>query len=112
MEDIYLRNTKIIEWSDPDRFFAGIGLYKANKSNRLIFTGGINPFNSDLPPEGVFISEAILLGIPKEIYLQHILLLIISSQAIRNYLIIKYLKSKEHNISNKCISYEKGKKNF
>ena len=37
-------NKKIIEWNDPDRFFAGIDLYKANKSNRLIFTGGMHPF--------------------------------------------------------------------
>ncbi len=60
-------NTNIIEWYDPDRFFAGIDLYKANKSNRLIFTGGINPLVSDLPPEGnIYIKEAIEMGIPKE----------------------------------------------
>jgi uncharacterized SAM-binding protein YcdF (DUF218 family) len=60
-------NTKIIEWYDPDRFFAGIDLYKAHKSNRLIFTGAINPFNSDLPPEGdIYIKEAISMGVPKE----------------------------------------------
>ena len=60
-------NTKIIEWYDPDRFLAGIDLYKANKSNRLIFTGGINPLTSDLPPEGdVYIKEAISMGLPKE----------------------------------------------
>ena len=59
-------NTKIIEWYDPDRFITGINLYKANKSNRLIFTGGINPLNSDLPPEGeIYIKEAIAMGIPK-----------------------------------------------
>jgi len=60
-------NKKIIEWYDPDRFFAGIDLYKAHKSNRLIFTGAINPFNSDLPPEGdLYIKEAISMGLPKE----------------------------------------------
>ena len=60
-------NTKIIEWYDPDRFLAGIDLYKANKSNRLIFTGGINPLTSDLPPEGdIYIKEAISMGLPKE----------------------------------------------
>ena len=60
-------NTKIIEWYDPDRFLAGIDLYKANKSNRLIFSGNINPFVSDLPPEGdIYIREAISMGIPKE----------------------------------------------
>ncbi len=62
-----LGNTKIIEWHDPDRFLAGINLYKANKSNRLIFTGGINPFNADIPPEGdIYINEAISMGIPKK----------------------------------------------
>ena len=60
-------NTKIIEWYDPDRYFAGIELYKANKANRLIFTGGINPFESELPPEGnIYIMEAISMGIPKK----------------------------------------------
>jgi len=60
-------NTKIIEWHDPDRFFAGIDLYNANKSTRLIFTGGVNPFFPNLPPEGdIYISEAISMGIPKE----------------------------------------------
>jgi len=60
-------NTKIIEWYDPDRFIAGIDLYKENKSNRLIFTGGINPLTSDLPPEGdVYIKEAVSMGLPKE----------------------------------------------
>ena len=60
-------NSKIIEWGDPDRFFAGIDLYKANKSTRLIFTGGINPLFPGLPPEGdIYIKEAISLGIPKK----------------------------------------------
>ena len=60
-------NTQIIEWYDPDRFLAGIDLYKANKSKRLIFTGGINPFSSEIPPEGdIYIKEAISMGLPKE----------------------------------------------
>ncbi len=60
-------NTKIIEWHDPDRFLAGIDLYKAKKSNRLIFTGGINPLTPDLPPEGdIYIKEAVSIGLPKE----------------------------------------------
>ena len=60
-------NSKIIEWSDPDRFFAGIELFKANKSNRLIFTGGINPLFHSTPPEGdIYINEAIAMGVPKK----------------------------------------------
>ena len=61
------KNKKITEWNDPNRFLAGIDLYKANKSNKLIFTGGINPLASSLPPEGdIYIREAISLGIPKK----------------------------------------------
>ncbi len=60
-------NTKIIEWSDPDRFLAGIDLFKAGKSMRLIFTGGVSPYSSDLPPEGdIYLREAISMGIPRE----------------------------------------------
>ena len=59
--------TKIIEWTDPDRFLAGIELYRAKKSNKLIFTGGVNPFTSKMPPEGnIYIDEAISMGIPRE----------------------------------------------
>ena len=49
------------------RFLAGIDLYRANKSNKLIFTGGVVPYNSNSSPEGnVSIDEAIALGIPEE----------------------------------------------
>ena len=58
-------NKKIIEWNDPDRFLAGVDLYKANKSNKLIFTGGINPLASGLPPEGdIYIKKAIKISNP------------------------------------------------
>ena len=57
--------TQIIEWRDPDRFFAGLELFKAKKSNKLIFTGGIIPYEAKLPPEGdIYIKEASSLGIP------------------------------------------------
>jgi len=45
-------NTNIIEWSDPDRFDAGIELFKKGKAKKIFFTGGINPYNKTLPPEG------------------------------------------------------------
>ncbi len=58
--------TKIIEWSDPDRFNAGIDLYRANKANKLIFTGGSSPLNSGRPPEGdLYLNKAISMGIPR-----------------------------------------------
>ncbi len=59
--------TKIIEWRDPDRFFAGLELYKAKRANKLIFTGGVIPFEQNLIPEGdIYIKEAISLGVPEQ----------------------------------------------
>tara|TARA_B100000212_G_scaffold275403_1_gene214935 strand:+ start:115 stop:828 length:714 start_codon:yes stop_codon:yes gene_type:complete len=62
-----LGNSKIIEWNDPDRFFAGVELYKSGKGNKLIFTGGSNPYHNDLPLEGnIYLNEALALGIPQK----------------------------------------------
>ena len=64
---IPLGNTEIIEWNDPDRFFAGIELYKSGKGNKLIFTGGFNPYDPDLSPEGrIYSKEVLEYGIPKK----------------------------------------------
>ncbi len=59
-------DSKIIEWYDPDRFLSGVELYKAGKSNKLIFTGGSNPYTPNKPAEGdIYIKEAnSLLGLP------------------------------------------------
>ena len=60
-------DTKIVEWRDPDRFLAGIDLYKAKKAKRLIFTGNKNPIKTNLPPEGdIYIREAMLLDISRD----------------------------------------------
>ena len=62
---IPLGQTKVIEWEDPDRFLAGVDLYKSGKGNKLIFTGGTNPYSSGLLLEGdIYLKEAILQGIP------------------------------------------------
>lgn len=54
-----------VEWSDPDRFFAGIELIKANKSRNLIFTGAVIPWLPEAPPEGEVLKKyAIELGVP------------------------------------------------
>jgi len=45
-------NARITEWGDPNRFFAGIELFKAGKAPILIFTGGWVPWEPDAPPEG------------------------------------------------------------
>ena len=57
--------TNIFEWKDPDRYFAGIRLYKKEKAPRLFFTGGTNPYGNESKDEGTLYKEhAISLGIP------------------------------------------------
>lgn len=46
----------IQEWGDPDRFFGGMDLFKANKARYLVFTGGKLPW-SIYPPEGLIFRE-------------------------------------------------------
>ena len=56
---------RISEWHDPDRFLAGIDLYRAGKAPRLLFTGGSNPFRPGQPLEGDrYLKEAERLGLP------------------------------------------------
>ena len=56
---------KIAEWLDPDRFLAGISLFKDGKGSKLIFTGGSNPLKAGMKPESYYFKEeAISLGIP------------------------------------------------
>ena len=56
-----------LEWKDPDRFFAGIQLYRDKNAPRLIFTGGINPFNPNNPSEDtIYIKKAIEMNIPSD----------------------------------------------
>ena len=59
------KNQDLIEWSDPDRFFAGIKLYKEGKAKRIIFTDGYSPFSGINVSEGLFNrKDAIAVGIP------------------------------------------------
>ena len=54
------------EFSDPDRFFAGLDLIKKNKSNKIIFTAGQVPWMDNWKPEGFLLKDkAISLGVPK-----------------------------------------------
>ena len=54
------------EWSDPDRFFAGVKLIKNNKSKLLIFTAGQLPWTKNWRPEGDILKDkAIEFGIDK-----------------------------------------------
>ena len=57
--------SRLTEWHDPDRFIAGLNLFRAGKAPRLIFTGGISPFLPGQRPEGLdYLNEAVSLGIP------------------------------------------------
>ena len=56
---------RVSEWHNPVRFLAGLDLYRAGKSPRLLFTGGASPFRPGQPPEGQrYLQEARQLGIP------------------------------------------------
>ncbi len=58
-------NGIVYEWSDPDRFFAGIELFKLSKSSKLIFTGGKLPWYGQMEPEGIVLKRfAESMGIP------------------------------------------------
>jgi uncharacterized SAM-binding protein YcdF (DUF218 family) len=56
---------RVSEWHDPDRFLAGLDLFRAGKAPRLLFTGGASPFRPGQLPEGQrYLTEAQRLGIP------------------------------------------------
>ena len=43
---------RVSEWRDPDRFLAGLDLYRAGKAPRLLFTGGASTFSPANLPRG------------------------------------------------------------
>jgi uncharacterized SAM-binding protein YcdF (DUF218 family) len=54
-----------LEWSDADRFFAGLGLLQTNQAPLLIFTNGRLPWDLMTMGEGDFLRErAMALGTP------------------------------------------------
>ena len=58
---------RISEWSDADRFFAGVELFKAHRAPILVFTGGASPLEPDAVLEGdVLIANAESMGIPRD----------------------------------------------
>lgn len=58
-------SARLSEWHDPDRFLAGLDLFRAGKAPRLLFTGGASPFRPGQRPEGQhFLQEAESLGLP------------------------------------------------
>lgn len=57
---------EVSEWSDADRFYGGVELFKAGKAPLLIFTGGWVPWEPKAKPEGeILIGYAKALGVPE-----------------------------------------------
>lgn len=53
------------EWMDPDRFFAGLDLYKSGKAPKIIFTRGKMPWDNETNTEGDILKKfALDYGIP------------------------------------------------
>ncbi|MDC0093669.1 YdcF family protein [Alphaproteobacteria bacterium] len=62
------KNYSTYEFSDPDRFFAGVELIKQKKSNKLIFTAGQLPWTENWKPEGYILkNKAVSLGVRSQI---------------------------------------------
>lgn len=56
----------ITEWNDADRFFSGLELFQAGKAPRLIFTGGLLPWEKTSQSEGAVLkAHAQRFGIPE-----------------------------------------------
>ncbi|MBL8383516.1 MAG: YdcF family protein [Burkholderiales bacterium] len=57
----------VMEWTDPDRFFGGVELFRAGVAPRLVFTGGTVPWLAHLPTEGAVLkAQAEAMGVPPE----------------------------------------------
>ena len=57
----------MMEWTDPDRFVAGVELALADAAPLLVFTGGASDRYPDAPLEGdVLAPRAVALGVPPE----------------------------------------------
>ena len=52
-----VKDSTYIEWVDPDRFFGGIALFKANKAQKLVFTGGKMPWDKAKKTEGAVLKD-------------------------------------------------------
>ena len=56
------------EWGDPDRFFAGIELYKAGRAPKIIFTRGKMPWDNAKNTEGDILRQfALEYGVPDSV---------------------------------------------
>ena len=51
------RDQHNVEWSDADRFFGGIKIYQAKKSDLIVFTGAKMPFSKTKLSEGEILKK-------------------------------------------------------
>lgn len=64
LEIVEVADSIYIDWGDPDRFFGGIDLLKAEKAKIIVFTGGKMPWNRAKKTEGEILKKyAISLGV-------------------------------------------------
>ena len=57
-------NGLVVIWGDPDRFFGGIELIKAQKSDKIIFTSALMPWSASKTTEGEVLKKvALSLGV-------------------------------------------------
>ena len=56
----------IVDWSDPDRFFAGLNAVQYKKADKVIFTRGKMPWSASMPEGEVLKKAAMDFGIPPE----------------------------------------------
>ncbi len=90
----------VIEWKDPDRFFAGIKLYKKGNSKRIIFSDGYSPFYGKNISEGEANKKyAISMGIP----LNSILISGKANNTLQEAQELRKLFNKKNFLSNKII---------
>ena len=54
---VHFVKDNVYEWSDPDRFFAGIKLLNANKGKKIIYTGGLLPWDKKKDTEGELLKK-------------------------------------------------------
>lgn len=66
LTDVQSENGIVTEWGDPDRFFGGIDLFKADKASQIIFTRGKMPWGKSDVSEGDYLKKfALDLSVPE-----------------------------------------------
>ena len=96
---IYFRGPKaspVVEWGDPDRFLAGLQLYKKGKAPIIMFTGEQNT-NSKTSGD-IYIKEAIKLGVPPKALKTTSLVMNTQEEAIKVKKLLDQSKITSHKI--------------